>query len=148
VFRLSTGGGPNAMMYGEAMTIIHITVPRGFFVGPCFTTSLRYCDHRILRFQTSVVPALRIRIVGTGTVAPLCVLIASWLNQVEIWFNLITRRPSGAALSEVLRNSLQKIDNYVKQYNKHPHPFAWTATVDSILAKVERLCKYIPETRH
>jgi putative transposase len=73
---------------------------------------------------------------------------ASWLNQVEIWFNLITQKAIRRGTFRSVKELIAKIDNYVKQYNKHPHPFAWTATADSILAKVERLCKYIPETRH
>ncbi|MBM4168539.1 MAG: IS630 family transposase, partial [Ignavibacteria bacterium] len=40
------------------------------------------------------------------------------------------------------------IERYVQQYNKHPKPFSWTATADSILAKIERLCKRISDTRH
>lgn len=73
---------------------------------------------------------------------------ASWLNQVEIWFNLITQKAIRRGTFRSVKELIAKIDNYVKQYNKHPHPFAWTATADSILAKVERLCKYISETRH
>jgi putative transposase len=73
---------------------------------------------------------------------------ASWLNQVEIWFNIITqkaiRRGSFTSVKELVAN----IDNYVTHYNRHPKPFMWTATADSILAKIERLCQAISETRH
>ena len=33
-------------------------------------------------------------------------------------------------------------------YNLHHRPFVWTATADSILAKVQRLCKVINGTLH
>jgi putative transposase len=73
---------------------------------------------------------------------------ASWLNQVERWFGLITqqaiRRGSFRSVSELV----QKIDAYVANYNLHQRPFAWTASADSILAKLQRLCKLINGTSH
>jgi putative transposase len=73
---------------------------------------------------------------------------ASWLNQVERWFGLITqqaiRRGSFRSVSELV----QKIDAYVASYNLHHRPFAWTATADSIPAKLRRLCKVINGTSH
>jgi transposase len=73
---------------------------------------------------------------------------ASWLNQVERWFGLITqqaiRRGSFRSVSELV----QKIDAYVASYNLHHRPFAWTATADSILAKLQRLCKVINGTSY
>ncbi|MGB7731355.1 MAG: IS630 family transposase, partial [Candidatus Acidiferrum sp.] len=41
-----------------------------------------------------------------------------------------------------------KIDHYVKNSNHHAQPFVWTATADSILDKVERLCERIYGTAH
>jgi putative transposase len=38
------------------------------------------------------------------------------------------------------------IDHFVKQYNTDSSPFVWTATADSILEKIKRLCQYISET--
>ncbi len=73
---------------------------------------------------------------------------SSWLNQVERWFALITtqaiRRGSFNSVADLKR----KIDEFVKQYNQHPKPFMWTATAESILAKIERLCKVINGTQH
>ncbi|HVW49550.1 MAG TPA: IS630 family transposase, partial [Trinickia sp.] len=40
------------------------------------------------------------------------------------------------------------IQRYVDQYNVHKRPFMWTATADSILAKIARLCKVISGTEH
>ncbi len=73
---------------------------------------------------------------------------SSWLNQVERWFGLITqqaiRRGSFDSVTELIR----KIKEFVDHYNQHPRPFMWTATADSILAKLERLCKVINGTQH
>jgi putative transposase len=73
---------------------------------------------------------------------------ASWLNQVEIWFNLITQKAIRRGTFKSVKELIAKIDNYIKQYNKRPHPFSWTATADSILSKIERLCQYISDTGH
>ena len=73
---------------------------------------------------------------------------ASWLNQVEIWFNLITQQAIRRGTFRSVKELTAKIENYVQNYNKHPHPFAWSATADSILAKIERLCQYISGTLH
>jgi putative transposase len=72
---------------------------------------------------------------------------ASWLNQVEIWFNIITqkaiRRGSFSSVSELIG----KIQRFVEHYNaKKARPFAWTATADSILGKMDRLCQHISGT--
>jgi transposase len=73
---------------------------------------------------------------------------ASWLNQVEIWFNLITQRAIRRGTFSSVKELIAKIEDYIKHYNRHPQPFAWTATADSILAKIERLCQSISVTQH
>ena len=73
---------------------------------------------------------------------------ASWLNQVERWFGIITqqaiRRGSFSSVPQLTR----KINAFVDNYNKTCSPFAWTATADSILAKVERIGLLISGTAH
>ena len=73
---------------------------------------------------------------------------SSWLNQVERWFALITnqsiRRGSFQSVSDLKR----QINTFVDNYNQHPKPFKWAATADSILAKLERICKVINGTQH
>ena len=73
---------------------------------------------------------------------------ASWLNQVERWFGIITqkaiRRGSFSSVKALVRN----IERFVEHYNANTSPFVWTATAESILAKVERLCSYISGTVH
>ena len=71
---------------------------------------------------------------------------ASWLNQVEIWFNIITQRAIRRGTFSSVKELIDKITRFVEIYNKHPHPFMWTATADSIFAKLERLCKGISDT--
>lgn len=73
---------------------------------------------------------------------------ASWLNQVEIWFNIITQRAIRRGTFRSVKALIAKIEQYVSQYNRTSHPFVWTATADSILEKVRRLCQRISETGH
>ena len=73
---------------------------------------------------------------------------SSWLNQVERWFGLITQQAIRRGSFRTVRQLVEKIEQYVAHYNEHQRPFVWTATADSILAKVERICKLINGTRH
>lgn len=73
---------------------------------------------------------------------------ASWLNQVEIWFNLITQRAIRRGTFKSVKELITKIESFVHIYNRDTHPFVWTATADSILEKIKRLCQRISETRH
>ena len=73
---------------------------------------------------------------------------SSWLNQVEIWFNIITQKAIRRGTFTSVKELIAKIQQYIDRYNKHPKPFAWTATADSILAKIERLSQLILGTQH
>jgi putative transposase len=73
---------------------------------------------------------------------------ASWLNQVEIWFNLITQKAIRRGTFKSVKELITKIEQFVDHYNQNSHPFAWTATADSILEKIKRLCQRISETQH
>ena len=73
---------------------------------------------------------------------------ASWLNQVEIWFNRITQRAIRRGTFRSVKELVEKIDQYAETSNDHAQPFVWTATADSIFAKIQRLCERISGTVH
>jgi len=73
---------------------------------------------------------------------------ASWLNQVELWFNRITQQAIRRGTFRSVRELVEKIDIFVQSYNASAHPFVWTATADSIFTKVQRLCERISGTVH
>jgi len=73
---------------------------------------------------------------------------ASWLNQVEIWFNIITQRAIRRGTFRNVQSLIAKIEQFVSQYNRTSHPFTWTATAESIIEKVRRLCQGISGTGH
>jgi putative transposase len=73
---------------------------------------------------------------------------SSWRNQVEIWFHRITQRAIRRGTFRSAKELAGKIDQYVRTSNTHAHPFTWTATADSIFAKVQRLCERIYGAGH
>ena len=73
---------------------------------------------------------------------------ASWLNQVETWFNIITQRAIRRGTFRSVPDLVARINTFVETYNRNTSPFVWTATAESILEKVERLCKAIAGTGH
>lgn len=73
---------------------------------------------------------------------------ASWLNQVERWFGLITQRAIRRGSFHTVRELVQRIDTFTTRYNRTAAPFAWTATAESILNKVARIAQAINGTSH
>jgi putative transposase len=73
---------------------------------------------------------------------------SSWLNQVERWFAIITRRAIRRGSFRSVKELTEKIDQFVSNYNEKAKPFMWVATADAILAKIQRLCESISGTAH
>jgi len=73
---------------------------------------------------------------------------SSWLNQVEIWFNIITQKAIRRGTFRSVKELVSKIQLFIDQYNKMSKPFMWTATADSILSKIKKLCQNIAGTEH
>lgn len=73
---------------------------------------------------------------------------SSWLNQVERFFALITDKAIRRSSFTSVKQLIQRIDRFVASYNTNCKPFRWTATADSILEKLHRLCSPISGTGH
>lgn len=73
---------------------------------------------------------------------------SSWLNQVERFFGLITDKAIRRGSFRSVKELISKIDHFVTHYNHNCKPFVWTATADSILRKLQRLCSRISGTEH
>ncbi|MCK5806339.1 MAG: IS630 family transposase [Lentisphaeria bacterium] len=74
---------------------------------------------------------------------------ASWLNQVERWFGIITQQAIRRGTFKSVKALVERIKRFVDTYNaKQSRPFIWTATADSILEKIARLCRRISGTGH
>lgn len=66
---------------------------------------------------------------------------SSWLNQVETWFGIITKKAIRRGSFSNVKELVKKIDQFVNEHNQHSKPFVWTATADSIFEKLGRLCE-------
>lgn len=100
-----------------------------------------YCTHKHQKVRRWLAARPRYHLHYTPT-------YASWLNQVEIWFNIITQRAIRRGTFRSVSDLVSTIKKFVDAYNPEAAPFVWTATADSILAKIERLCTAIAGTRH
>lgn len=73
---------------------------------------------------------------------------SSWLNQVERFFSIITSRIIRRGSFDSVKDLTNKIERFVDNYNRSCKPFIWTATADSILEKLARLCGPINGAGH
>jgi transposase len=64
---------------------------------------------------------------------------ASWLNAVEGFFSIITRRRIRRGVFKSVSDLQDAIRNYIKEHNCSSKPFVWTKPADRILAKLKRL---------
>jgi transposase len=54
---------------------------------------------------------------------------ASWLNQVEVWFSILSAKALAGASFTSPRQVRNQIDAFIKAYNQTAHPFEWTKQV-------------------
>lgn len=63
---------------------------------------------------------------------------SSWLNQVERWFRDLTEKNLRRGIFASVPDLIASIEIYLEANNEDPRPYTWTATAESILAKVAR----------
>src|SRR3990170_2696556 len=51
---------------------------------------------------------------------------ASWLNQIEVWFSILSRQALRAASFASARELREAIDRFIASYNDQAAPFEWT----------------------
>jgi putative transposase len=124
--------------YLDFLKIIEANVPSYLNIHPVVDN---YATHKHPNVKNWPAAHFRYQIHYTST-------YASWLNQVEILFNLITQRVIRRGTYKNVKDLLSKIDQLVKGQNSNTRPFVWTATADSILEKIKRLCQLISGTQH
>jgi transposase len=64
---------------------------------------------------------------------------ASWLNAVEGFFSILTRRRLKRGVFKSVADLEAAIARSIREHNKMPKPFVWTKTAAAILAKLQRL---------
>ncbi|MBZ5609775.1 MAG: IS630 family transposase, partial [Acidobacteriia bacterium] len=73
---------------------------------------------------------------------------ASWLNQVERFFGLLTDKRIRRGTFGSVRELETAIGEYLTHHNQNSKPFAWTADADSILKKIARFCMRTSDSGH
>jgi transposase len=63
---------------------------------------------------------------------------ASWLNMVEAWFSVLTRKSVRRGSFETVRGLIRHIERYLAEWNAHPTPFVWTKEPAAIIKKALR----------
>lgn len=72
---------------------------------------------------------------------------SSWTNLVERWFRELSDKAIRRGTFISVTDLELAIENFMAVYNDDPKPFVWTASVESILAKLKKV-KVIYDTLH
>ena len=73
---------------------------------------------------------------------------SSWLNLVECWFSLLTRRCLQRGAFRTTASLEAAISSYIDQTNAAPKPLVWTKTADDIFASIGRFCQRTSNSHH
>ncbi|WP_431285575.1 IS630 family transposase [Humitalea sp. 24SJ18S-53] len=65
---------------------------------------------------------------------------ASWINQVERFFALLTDKQIRRGVHRSVAALKDAIHAFLDQHNASPKPFRWTKSANDILASIERFC--------
>ena len=72
---------------------------------------------------------------------------SSWVNMVERWFREITDKRIRRGIFRNVPELITAIQKFLENHNQNPRIFTWTASVESILAKVSK-CKEALDSLH
>jgi transposase len=61
---------------------------------------------------------------------------SSWMNQIEIWFGILTRQAIRRGTFASVPHLTRTIKQYISTWNEDAEPFKWTATANEIIGKV------------
>jgi transposase len=73
---------------------------------------------------------------------------ASWMNQVETWFGILTRQAIRRASHASVKELVTMIEAFTRNWNDGATAFRWIKTADEILAKAVRKPPAISESGH
>ena len=92
-----------------------------------------YATHKtvLIRNWLATRPRYHVHFTPTG---------ASWLNQVERWFALLSERQIKRGVHRSTRELETAITDFIDAHNAEPQPFKWTKSADDILASIARFC--------
>lgn len=92
-----------------------------------------YATHKAPRIKSFLVRNPRFHMHFTPT-------HASWLNQVEGWFSILTEKQLKRGSHTSVPQLEAAIQEFVEAHNASARPFRWVKTAEEILANVARFC--------
>jgi transposase len=63
---------------------------------------------------------------------------ASWLNLIEAWFGILTRKSVRRGSFPSVKALVRHIEHYIDHWNENPTPFVWTKAPADIIRKAVR----------
>ena len=63
---------------------------------------------------------------------------SSWLNLVECWFSILTRKRLKNGVFTSVKQLEHAIELWAEHWNDNPTPFVWQKTADDIIARTRR----------
>lgn len=63
---------------------------------------------------------------------------ASWLNLVEVWFSILTRKSVRRGSFDTVPALIRHIGRYIDTWNDHPTPFIWTKEPAALIKTIVR----------
>ena len=125
-----------AIEFRKFLDAIDAAVPQGLTVHLVLDN---YATHKtpMIRRWLAQRPRYHVHFTPTG---------ASWLNQVERWFALLTQKQIRRGVHRSTRALELAIQAYIMSANEQPRPFVWTRSADEILASIERFCRRISDS--
>lgn len=73
---------------------------------------------------------------------------ASWINLVESWFAILTKRTLKRGTHRSTQSLERSIREFIDASNESPTPFVWTKSADEILQTIKRFCLRISDSDH
>ena len=74
-------------------------------------------------------PRVYLRFTPTGS---------SWLNQVETWFSILSRRAIRRGVFTSVKALIEAIQRFLDTWNQTSRPFVWVKSAEQILASIHR----------
>ena len=137
-----------------------LEVAQGKVVGQCFARHrnrefLKFCEVWIKKFPGEIPLHLVMDNYGTHKhpnvqarlkkhprflphFVPNIPTSSSWLNLVKRWFSELTSKRIRRGTFLSVPDLITAIEEFMDTWNRNPKPFVWTATVDSIVEKLQR----------
>lgn len=117
-----------ASEFVKFLTTVDAAVPEGLDVHVILDNYATHKHATVTRWLTAH-PRVHFHFTPTSS---------SWLNLVERWFRELTDKALRRGVFPSVPDLIAAIEDYLAAHNDNPRPLTWTASVDSILAKVAR----------